>query len=120
MDPTDRSMVDMSKKRLLTSAALRRLPALYRQKNTPDPLIYAKLSATNNKWQCYIAEGGRKGVEYEVFALFVGRYGHNWAQVPLRIIEKDISDSKMVVTQDVEFRPKRTSALVGASYVRHL
>jgi hypothetical protein len=107
------------KRHLLNREARRRLPALYRQNKASDPLIYAQLSARNEQWNCYIAEGGRKGSEYEVFALFVGKYAHNWAQVPLRVIEMDISASKLDVSLATGFKPKRVSDLVGPAYIRN-
>lgn len=106
------------KRRLLSREARKRLPALYRQSNSSDPLIYAQLSAKNEPWNCYIAEGGRKGSDYEIFALFVGKHGHNWAQVPLRVIEMDVTASQLDVSLATGFKPKRVSNLVGPEYTR--
>ena len=68
---------------LLNETELDSLPPLLSQENEEDPVIHIKLEAPDRHWACYIAEGGAKYPGYEVFALFVGRYGSNWAQLPL-------------------------------------
>jgi hypothetical protein len=96
-----------------TQAALRRLPPLYRQSKTKDPLIYVKISTKDKGWSCYIAEGGRSETDYEVFALLVGKYGHQWAQVPLSSIQGKRSNTNV----DVIEKPTRVSRLLGLKYV---
>jgi hypothetical protein len=106
--------------RLISQTALKKVPGLYKQDKTRDPLISATISAADQGWQCYIAEAGRKGKRYEVFALFVGKHGHNWAQVPIQVIEQDLSLAHMVVRWNVLQKPARVSALAGRNFVRQI
>jgi hypothetical protein len=78
---------------LLSTKELSSLPALYSQENEEDPVIHVKIAAPARSWACYIAEGGVKGHNYEVFALFVGKYGCNWGQLPLASIEQDLREA---------------------------
>lgn len=98
---------------LLSESELTSLPGLYSQENEEDPVIHAKLSASDQEWACYIAEAGRRGTEYEIFGLFVGKYGHNWAQLPLTIIEQDLRETGVHAALDRSFRPDRSSSLTG-------
>lgn len=92
--------------------------ALYSQEAEEDPLIFAKISTPDEKWQCYIAEAGTQKGEFEIFALFVDRYGHNWAQLPLRVLEEDIRNANFHVRVESSLEPQRISELTGLKRVK--
>lgn len=97
-------------------ANLRTVPGLYNQSRSKDPLIYIKVSTKDREWSCYIAEGGRQGSEYEVFALLVSkRYGYSWAQVPLRVVQGSPSNTDIEIIE-----PTPVSRLVGTRYLPRL
>ncbi len=98
---------------LLTESELGALPELLSQENEDDPIIHIKLEDPARTWACYIAEGGRKDMYYEVFALFVGKYGYNWGQLPLPSIEADLQRSGINAAADHNFTPQRSSTLTG-------
>lgn len=99
-----------------TQATLRKLPPLYRQSKTSDPLIYVKISTKDDGWSCYIAEGGKGETDYEVFALLVGKYGHQWVQAPLRVIQGNSSNTNVEVIK----KPVPVSSLLGPKFVPRL
>ena len=98
---------------LLSESQLSSLPALYSQEGEEDPVIHLKLVVPGRDWACYIAEAGRKGSAYEVFGLFVGKYGHNWGQLPLQTIEEDLREVGVDAIPEKDFRPARSSVLTG-------
>jgi hypothetical protein len=87
------------------------LPPLYSQEKEEDPVIHVKIEDPERNWACYIAEGGLTYKEYEVFALFVGRYGSRWGQVPVSVIEKDLLDAGISAESAQDFTPARISSL---------
>jgi len=102
---------------LLSESQLKSLPALYSQEGEEDPVIHIKLVASDRRWACYIAEAGRKNMGYEVFGLFVGKYGQNWGQLPLQAIEEDLREVGIDATPERNFQPARSSVLTG--FTRH-
>ena len=99
---------------LIDETTLGSLPPLYKQEDEDDPVIYAKLATPDGHWSCYVAEAGKKNNEYTVFGLFISkRWGHNWAQVPLREIEEDLQDAGLKALLVSDFAPDRASSLTN-------
>ena len=99
---------------LIDETTLNRLPQLYEQEGSPDPMIYAKIATQDETWACYVAEAGKTGDEYTIFGLFVSKkWGHNWAQAPLSEVEEDLKRARLDAQQIEDFKQECASILTG-------
>lgn len=97
---------------ILERSTLTTLPRLYSQEYIDDPLIYMKLSSTDDSWNAYLAEGGEEGNEFVVFGLFIGA-SKSWAQLSISKLQRGISEAGLVVHLELLDQPERASVLTG-------
>jgi len=89
-----------------------RIPPLYSQDRSDDPIIYARLFSPGNKWQCLVAEGCERNDTFLIFGLFLGN-GSRWGQIEFGELSRMIADEGAPLCIDREFKPVRLSALTG-------
>ena len=58
--------------RLLSDELRARLPQLYSQESSDDPIVYAKFFLPGTGWTWYVTEGGEQEDDYLFFEFVVG------------------------------------------------
>ena len=89
-----------------------RLPALYSQANSKDPVMYAKLFSPGSNWQCYVAEGAEINGDFQIYGLFVGARRW-WAQINLMDLQRMFTERAASLKVDPSFKPTPLSRLVN-------
>ena len=97
---------------LLSEEVKTRIPPLYSQDRTPDPIVYARLFSPGSSWQCFVTEGSNRNDTFLIFGLFVGD-GRRWGQIELGRLANMLADEGAELCVDPEFKPVRLSTITG-------
>ena len=86
------------------------LPALFSQKDEPDPMIYKKLVGSQKGWTCYLAEASERGSDLLLFGYFNGQEPM-WSSVSLSRLKAEAKKAGLAIRVDVDFQPMRFSRI---------
>jgi hypothetical protein len=99
--------------KLLTDELRSRLPALYSQEGSPDPIVYAKFFLPGTGWTWYVTEGSPEGEEFLFFGYVIG-LEREFGYFLLSELEEVRTPLGLGVERDLHFKEGKLTDVVPA------
>jgi len=99
--------------RLLSDELRARLPQLYSQESSDDPIVYAKFFLPGTGWTWYVTEGGERKDDYLFFGFVVGLESE-FGYFLLSELESATNRLGLHVELDLSFREGKLTDVVPA------
>lgn len=103
----------MNMRELLSEELKARLPKLYEQEGSIDPIVHAKFSFPASGWVWFVTEGQPTGIDFTFFGYVVG-FEAEWGYFMLGELEQ-VNVNGLVIERDDDFEPQRLSNLFGVT-----
>lgn len=96
---------------LLTKDLRERLPKLYEQEGSEDPIVYLKFFFPAADWTWFVTEGQAEGDDFTFFGFVIGLESE-WGYFSLRELKK-INIHYLTVERDLDFREAKMSVCLS-------
>ena len=96
---------------LLPPELRERLPKLYSQDETPDPIVHLKFFFPAADWTWFVTEGEAEGDDFTFFGYVIG-FASEWGYFSLRELE-EINIHHLTVERDLDFQMEKMSVCLA-------
>ncbi len=102
--------------KLLTKKLRERLPPLYAQQETEDPMVHIKFFTPDSNWTWYVTEGNAQDDDF-IFFGFVEGLEREWGYFALSELESARGPWGLPIERDLYFSPAPFSEVMKAEAV---
>ena len=99
--------------KLLTAELRARLPALYAQEQTKDPIVHIKFFTPDSNWTWYATEGQADEDDFRFFGYVCGQ-ADEWGYFVLSELESARGPLGLPIERDLNFPPTPISRIKAA------
>ena len=99
---------------LLPEEVRKRLPPLYSQENTRDPVVHVKFFTPDSSWTWYATEGSDQGEDFMFFGYVIG-FESEWGYFVLSELEAARGPLGLPIERDLYFKPAPISQVLSSS-----
>ncbi len=97
--------------KLLTQELRRRLPALYSQENTKDPIVHAKFFTPDSNWTWFATEASEEEGDVRFFGYVIG-HEEEWGYFILSELESARGPLGLPIERELYFKPQPFSQVI--------
>lgn len=95
---------------MLTQEIKNRLPKLYNQEHSRDPIVHVKFFCPWNQWTWYATEGEPEGNDFRFFGYVIG-HEKEWGYFILSELESARGPGGLKIERDLYFKPRPKSEI---------
>jgi len=95
---------------LMPAELRQRLPRLYAQESSEDPIVYVKFFTPDSSWTWFATEGEPVGDDFRFFGYVVG-FEKEWGYFVLSELEAARGPLGLRIERDLDFTPKAFSKI---------
>ena len=91
--------------KLLSAETRQRLPRLYSQEKTRDPIVHVKFFTPDSNWTWLVTEGEPDGDDFRFFGYVIG-HEKEWGYFVLSELENARGPLGLKIERDLYFKPQ--------------